>query len=119
MVVSGGRRTVVDEVACACYWQFSSKIRLCGEPVLHMAGEFLEVVETFGEYRDDQVEIDVEVAVHEHVPEAGDTSEAVPEALRQQVRLHEAAAGGAVAVRIKSECGADVPAMSRAFWAQS
>ena len=47
-----------------------------------MAGELLEVFEGFAEHPGDQVEVDIEITVHEHVAEAGDPPEALAEALR-------------------------------------
>ena len=56
----------------------------------------------------DEVEIDIEIAVHEHVPEAGDSTEALAELCRQHVRFHEAVDGRAVGRRVEAGRGRDV-----------
>lgn len=54
-----------------------------------MAHEIFEIVEPFGEYLGDQVEVDVQVSMDEHVPKTGNLPEPLPEARRQDIRLDQ------------------------------
>ncbi len=54
-----------------------------------MAHEIFEIVESFGEYLGDQVEVDLQVSVDEHVPMTGNPPEPFPEAPRQDIRLDQ------------------------------
>ena len=61
-----------------------------GEPLLDVTRELLEVVERLAKQLGDEVKVDIEIAVHEHVAEAGDPAEAFAELRRHHVRFHQA-----------------------------
>lgn len=64
-----------------------------------MTREFLEILEPFGEETRHERDIDLEIAMHEHVTETGDGAEPRRETGRQRARLGEALDGGPVVVR--------------------
>ena len=67
-----------------------------------MTGELLEVVERLAKQSGGEIEVDLEIAVHEHVAEAGDSAETLTEARRQHVGFDEAVDGRAVGRRVEA-----------------
>ena len=83
-----------------------------------MAGEFLEIVQVFRQEPGDEIDIDVEITMHEYVPQPGDAAEPVGESARQYSGGRQAVDGLGISLGVLAgrggEMGGDVQRVLRA-----
>ena len=68
-----------------------------------MACELFEVIQSFGENLGDQVEVNIQVAVHKHVSETRNPSETIPEIRGQDLRFYQTVNGRTVCHRVETQ----------------